>query len=391
MHAENKTMNKNNRTMNKNTKTMNKNNKSSKKEVIANTNNKKKDKDSISPKEIERFFVIDRCLREEGPGYTWQDLGEVLKAEGHASSRRSVLGSIKDMKAFYNAPISCDKSNFYTYTDREYSIREKMLVDTVSDDYNKDLAYALTFLKQMEDFPLYPEIEKALTPLFTKYNIPDTLSVIGFDHQEVLGTNYFPDILDSIIQKKVISIVYQPYNKDDKTYTLSPYYLKQFNHRWYVFGQVPEDEKNESSAVITNLALDRIKKLNVANDQSFIENPGIDFKTYFDDIIGVTHIKNNKAANIWLQVNEDYRGYFETRPLHDKQKPQSTLGEDRLVHLPLCVNRELENKLFTLSSDVKILSPKWLQGKMIERLEKALDMQKKALEEGKTLLQNKKD
>ena len=67
-------------------------------------------------------------------------------------------------------------------------------------------------------------------------------------------------IFDAIICKQALKITYQPFNKPDKTEIIfSPYLLKEFRNRWFVFGKI-----NEYST-ITVLGLDRIKKIGNSN------------------------------------------------------------------------------------------------------------------------------
>ena len=63
--------------------------------------------------------------------------------------------------------------------------------------------------------------------------------------------------------------------------TIHPYYVKQYNGRWFLYGL--NDERNE----ISNLALDRIQSYKMS-EIPFKKNEQIDFSTYFDDVMGAT-------------------------------------------------------------------------------------------------------
>ncbi len=345
-------------------------------------NNKKEHNNSedinISIDQARRFQIIEQCLKNNISSV----LDLQIELESHncgATSTSTIKHDLGDMRRL-DAPIKSIKQKYYTYSDKSFSIK-KFLPQFFTPAESEQLSASIVFLKQIQSHPLFEELEQFTNLLLKKYNLnTNMLSVVGFDHIDVIGTNYFPDILNYIIQKQCISIKYHPYNKDVRREIMSPYYLKQYNHRWYVLGLTNKAEKHDSKHV-TILALDRIESICITEDFNYIENPGIDFETFFDDIYGVTHFENSSVEIIKLRVDESYLGYFETRPLHKKQIPKRKLGPDRIVTIPLQCNIELQNKLMTIADSVEVLEPAHLRNKIIERLETALEKQRNAMDD----------
>ena len=68
------------------------------------------------------------------------------------------------------------------------------------------------------------------------------------------------------------------FHKGSFTWIIHPYYLKQYNNRWYLIGLNDNEYKD-----ITHLGLDRIQSIEQAHTP-FIENTFIeDFDEYFED------------------------------------------------------------------------------------------------------------
>ena len=63
-----------------------------------------------------------------------------------------------------------------------------------------------------------------------------------------------------------------------RLFVIHPYFLKQYNNRWFVFG------KNDLNGYILNLALDRMIHVS-ENRKKLIPNTEINFDEYFESLI----------------------------------------------------------------------------------------------------------
>ena len=79
-----------------------------------------------------------------------------------------------------------------------------------------------------------------------------TNPIVSFEQNPFLkGLNFFTDLFNAIHYKKALDVSYQSFKQQKpNNISLHPYYLKQYNNRWFLFGY------NESTNSISNLALD---------------------------------------------------------------------------------------------------------------------------------------
>ena len=113
------------------------------------------------------------------------------------------------------------------------------------------------------------------------------IEVISFDQNEFLiGLEHLPMLYKSIIKETTLVIEYQSFkDTNPKLLKIHPYYLKQFNKRWFLFGL------NNTDKLLYNLPLDRIKNIK-PDSTKFKKNTVTNFKDYFEDIIGVSFQAN---------------------------------------------------------------------------------------------------
>jgi len=193
---------------------------------------------------------------------------------------------------------------------------------------------------------LLPKLQQGLT-------IDQQQPFISFDSNQYLkGIDQLGSLYNAINYKKVLKITYQDF-KSDKPYELilHPYYLKQYNNRWFLFGYNPNKNKPD-----WNLALDRIEAIEETNDK-YLVNQTIDWEEYFEDIIGVTKPVDENPENIKLHFHAQTGKYIESKPLHGSQKSK-WLSTDLLeVNLEVMINYELERLILSYGDAVKVIAP----------------------------------
>lgn len=292
---------------------------------MAAKNNKKEHNNSedinISIDQARRFQIIEQCLKSGRQSLT--ELQVELETRGcNAASPSTVKHDIARMRQL-GAPIKLIDKKFYVYDNENYTIKP-LLTTILTPEECEEFAALMLFIKQIKNLPLFDSIQNLIESLLDRFNLDSEMfSYVGFDQQYVTGNNFFPFIMNHIMNKDKINITYKPFDDRLMTITMSPYYLKQFNQRWYVLGYSDNVPGLEGGHII-NLALDRIQSTPVVvRNSPFVEKPkDLDFDTYFDDIYGVTHYEGAPIEDIKLRVDKSYLGYFETRPLHEKQIPR---------------------------------------------------------------------
>ena len=326
-----------------------------------------------SKRALLRYETIDRCLSDTRKVYNIDDLlnacnDEIYRCYCEGSiEKRQLYKDLEYMKEHFNAPIESvrvGRRAIIRYSNPDFSIWNR----TLSQDELTKLKDTISFLSQFagEPFEWIQDIAEKLSSEFQDNE--DIKSIVSFQqNQNVLGIKHFTSIVNAISAKKAIEFRYKPYDLEEMTITMSPHFLKQYNHRWYVLGHV------ENLDYIPNYALDRIKGKIKMSKKPFVESE-IDFQDgFFDDIVGVTHYKNGVLEKIVLQVDDDYIGYFESNPIHDSLKPVK--GKPGFYSLKVVFNNELATAIFSHLDKIRLVSDETglLRAELNRRLQHAME------------------
>lgn len=320
---------------------------------------------------IIRYQTLDKCFRNSGRNYAIEDLVvECNKAiceytgKEEGIKKRQLYDDIRFMESEQGWNIELKKVKdgrtvFYKYENSNFSISNQPLNETEANQ----LREALLTLDRFKGLPQYNWINEINARLDSSFNLKQKEEkIISFEQNEYLrGLEFISELYNAILYKKVLTIDYKSFNSDEvNSITISPYYLKQYNMRWFLFG------KSFNYETITNLALDRIEKI-VLSNEVYIKKD-IDFNDYFEDIIGVT-IPNEEVLNIVLKVDKSLIPYITTKPLHGSQKIKES-EKNFEVHLKLVPNYELETLILSFGEKIQVLEPKLLVERVKERINK---------------------
>jgi predicted DNA-binding transcriptional regulator YafY len=320
---------------------------------------------------IIRYQTLDKCFRNVGKSYTIEDLvnecnKSIYEYTGNEEGikKRQLYDDIRFMESEQGWNIELKKVKdgrtvFYKYENSNFSISNQPLNETEANQ----LREALLTLERFKGLPQYSWINEINTRLESTFNLKQKNDVIiSFEQNEYLkGLEFIPILYNAILYKKVLSINYKSFKSDEEiAISVSPYYLKQYNMRWFLFA------KSEDYETISNFALDRIKTIKQSN-QKYIET-SIDFNEFFEDIIGVT-FPNDEMSNVVLRIDKSLISYIETKPLHGSQKIKESENSFE-VHLKLIPNYELETLILSFGEKMQVLEPKILVEKVKERINK---------------------
>jgi len=306
-----------------------------------------------------RYQALDKCFRDRRHRYYIDDLidacEEALEYYNGVGgvSRRQIFEDIKFMESDtgWSIPLERKKDGkkvYYRYEDSDFSINQQPLTDEEA----QQLQTVILTLSRFRGLPSNEWVEEVISNLEWRFNLKGkNENVIGFEQNPNLkGLEYLSDVIDATSNHQPLRIEYHNYKNGGKdiSYIIYPYYVKQYNNRWFLFGRVDGRED------ITNLALDRIVSMTVASDVSFIPNDSTDFEHYFDDVVGVT-VPQNEPINIELQLSEKRFMYVVSKPLHHTQK---TIDEiNHIISIRVIPNRELDQQILSYGADMEVLSP----------------------------------
>ena len=318
-----------------------------------------------------RESIIDRCLRSRR-GYSTQEIfdkvNDALRLRGELpitalNTIRNDIVSIQSRWHTLVEEIRIGREKRYRYEDPDFSIFNSPLNDAEIEQ----LMQSVSLLRRFEGMPGFEWVEEMSAHLQTTLGT-SAVPVIGFDENpDLKGMKYFTPLFNAITDRKAIKITYHPFDSDEIIDVVHPYYLKEYNQRWFLFGL------NDSFKTISNFALDRIEILELANTK-FIENTEIDFAHYFDNVIGVCVKPNKPVEEVRLWVDKEQLPYMLSKPIHRTQRIEEKNDDgSAIVAINVVQNFELQQLLLSFGERVKILSPQSLKDEILARIKKNLD------------------
>ncbi|MBL0009486.1 MAG: WYL domain-containing protein [Saprospiraceae bacterium] len=319
-----------------------------------------------------RYQVLDRCFRNPGRKYFIEDLVnacndalEEYTGNEDGVKRRQVLEDIKFMESSqgWNIPLERIRDGhrvYFRYEDRSFSINGQPL----NPAEESQLKEALLTLSRFKGLPQFGWIDELITKLDSGLALSKSKDrIIQFDENpNLLGLEKISPLYEAIRNTQVLEIEYQSFSQGTNIdYTLHPYFLKQYNNRWFLFG------KNDDDNEIMNVALDRIKSFKHSKTK-YRPNTMIDFDAYFKDIVGVSLPKAEGLLNIQVRVNNRRLPWILTKPIHSSQRELETNHDSTLISLDLMPNKEFEALLLSFGEDVEVIKPKSLRSKLAKKI-----------------------
>lgn len=323
-----------------------------------------------------RYKVLDSCFRNSGRNYTFDDLMDAINdtlAEIDPKSGGISVRTLREDIAFMESDagwsadierVQAGKKNYYRYRDPNFSINNQSLNKTELSQLNS----AMELISRFDGMPQFAWVSEIVTKINNGFEVKDdSASIISFDSNQYLkGIEHLGSLFNAINSQKTLKVNYRPFKSDhDLEMIFHPYYLKQYNNRWFLFGL------NDKYKTIINLALDRIISFEITT-LKYIKNKSVDFNEYFEDIIGVTRPENGKLTKIDLLFNNEEAPYVLTKPIHGSQKIKKHNSEGLLISIELIPNMELEKLILSFGEKVKVVGPKQFLNKISSRIKKSM-------------------
>lgn len=326
----------------------------------------------LNKQAVIRYQVLDRCFANRFKRYYIEDLLEACNkalyeygGKEQSVNKRQLYNDISFMESEqgWSIPlkrIQDGKRVYYRYEDSQFSINRRELDDEELNRFQA-LLIAVSRIKGLPDFGKEREL---IDVLKSKYHIDGNIDgVIGLDQNSYLsGIEHFELLFHSIINKQCLLLSYHTFNGDGYEWTIHPYYLKQFNNRWFLLGC------NDASGKISTIPLDRIEKVELSG-RTFKETE-IDFDEYFDDIVGVTVREDSSLENVVLRFAPVRFPYVLSKPIHPSQKVLDK--ESCVVSIDVIPNNELISLILSFGKDIEVCSPLSLREAVAGHLRDAL-------------------
>lgn len=320
-----------------------------------------------------RIKVIDACLSDRKRQYSTAKIfercnEELLKRDFvPITAMNSIRDDMDQIQRIYpGADIESYREGrniYYRYADPDFSIfKTPMKPDEII-----QLTQTLRLLRRFKGMPQFDWVDEIAERLGASLKLDEsTEEIVGFDeNMDLEGLDNFTPLFNAIVDKQPLKLTYQSFKQDsEETIIVHPYYLKQYNKRWFLIAW--NDEYN----FMANFAFDRIK--GVADANVVYKPTDVDFFDYFDEMIGVSKDTRTEPQIVKLWVSPAQWPYIKTKPLHGAT--QHLVSQDEqgaVITIEVYLNYELEQLLLSFGEKVKVLEPVELKDKIKQRLTEA--------------------
>jgi len=314
-----------------------------------------------------RYNALDKCFGNYGKRFFIDDLIEACNEAifeftgiNNGVKRRQIFNDITFMESEQGWSIPLEKIKdgrkvYYRYSDKSFSIGNKGINPSEAEQIRDTLSILGRF-KGMPQFLWIEEIQIRLEETFKLKG--NATPVVSFEQNPYLkGLNHFTDLFNAIQNQQALVIEYQGFKqKNTSSINFHPWYLKQYNNRWFLFGF------NEGYDSWSNLAIDRIISTSVS-EADYIQNKDIDFEEFFVDVVGVSIDPKKNTEKVLLRITSETWPYIKSKPLHGSQKVKKKTDDSVEIELDVQINYELVALLFSYQDAIEVLEPKALREK----------------------------
>lgn len=339
---------------------------------------------------LTRIVLLDKLLADRYHAYSIQDMTDFLEQElpqygqEGSVSKRCVEKDIEYLEYKFPIPIEFERYTVdaTTVDDRVYKKRCIRYADPTFSIFKKKLTEgekavlesALTTLGSfdgLENFEWLAELRKQL-------KLETREPVISLSKNLVENSTLIASLFSAISNKQVLELTYRKFlDSSLRKVLISPYFLKEYNRRWYIIGGAYDTNR------ILNFALDRIVEMNPKVGYAF-KPCETDLEERFEEIIGVTFNEESPLIQILFWVSDEVKGYILTKPLHGSQihikgerteklrntYPQLLPGD--FFTIECRENFELIRELTAWGADLIVLTPMSLRNKIADRINRML-------------------
>lgn len=329
---------------------------------------------SVNKNALIRYQVLDRCFRNPGRMFFWEDLLKAcnlalfeLDPNSGGIQRRQLFDDIRFMESEQGWSIPLERIRkgrrvYYRYEDLSFSINNQPINELEAEQ----IKAALQILSRFSGTPQFEWVNEMIPILESKFGLIKRKSeVLSFENNiDLKGQHFITPIFNAIINERVIQVQYKDF-KSAEPYeiTFHPYYLKQYNNRWFVFGM------NAANQITTwNLALDRIESL--FESDHLYRPTETDWDEYFFDLVGVTRPEGVELQEIVFKFSTEVAPYVITKPIHASQKHKNDPAGLE-VKIKVIPNFELERMVLSFGEQVTVISPDNFKERISQRLKSA--------------------
>ena len=319
-----------------------------------------------------RYQALDRCFSNRYKRYYIEDLVEecnkaIYEFTGSLEGvkKRTIFSDISYMESpqGWNAPIKRvyeGKRCYYVYEEENFSINKKDLSEAELETIDE----ALVMLNRFKGVEGFDWVDEFVTNFEDKLGRKkNEVPVIGYQKNPFLkGIEKLSVIYNYIVNRQVLKITYEHFVKGKMVHVVHPYYLKEYNNRWFLFG-ITEQKRD----FLISLPLDRMVDIEPMHIE-YIPNKNFNFEEYFEDVVGVSVPMSGTPDKVVLKFEKSRFPYVVTKPLHPSQR---IIDKDEcMVQIEVHQNSELNSLIFSFGDQVEVLAPDSLRNQFKAKINK---------------------
>ena len=319
-----------------------------------------------------RYQALDRCFSNRYKRYYIEDLVEecnkaIYEFTGSLDGvkKRTIFSDISYMESpqGWNAPIKRvyeGKRCYYVYEEENFSINKKDLSEAELETIDE----ALVMLNRFKGVEGFDWVDEFVTNFEDKLGRKkNEVPVIGYQKNPFLkGIENLSVIYNYIVTRQVLKITYEHFVKGKMVHVVHPYYLKEYNNRWFLFG-ITEQKRD----FLISLPLDRMVDIEPMHIE-YIPNKNFNFEEYFEDVVGVSVPMSGTPDKVVLKFEKSRFPYVVTKPLHPSQR---IIDKDEcMVQIEVHQNSELNSLIFSFGDQVEVLAPDSLRNQFKAKINK---------------------
>ena len=226
-------------------------------------------------------------------------------------------------------------------------------------------------LGRFKGLPQFDFVQELALKLKKGFQLEDLDECIFFDQNEHLkNLHLLGDLLKFIQEKCVLHVHYKSFNQDkEEAFLIHPYFLKQYNKRWFLFGQ------RDGFDSWTNLPLDRMIRVKATEGIEYIPRTET-HDDYFEDVIGVSKPIGAQCQFVKIKIEKSLWPYIDSKPLHPSQTVVERTDTYTVIQLEVLPNYEFYAQILGLGSAVEILEPMEVRAVIRQKLEESVEKYK---------------
>jgi|SRR5690606_8422145 len=281
-------------------------------------------------------------------------------------SVRTINTYLNFLRDEYNIEIRIEKvgkKHCYQYANKLESI-ENIIVDVKDIPELQEVVSVLNKIAVFKNISCLESLKNRINNSL-KYHQEDTIEfepIIYFDEPTIVASKNLEIIgrlYQTVRDKQVIDVTYRAFGKLPKIYTLSPYFLKEYKHMWYLYGYNHATKKN---VAIPCLAVDRIVDVVINKEKKYVE-PTQKFQHLFDFNLGITINENLIPIILDIEIDEALKNYLTAYPLNASQ-----IIKENHLKVKIVPNYELEQWVLSYGDQIKVIGPESFKEKIKERI-----------------------